>query len=93
MLGCIVSECVGHDLEIVIKGVLEVYDSVVEGNGRFVILSNCFNFLNLFLFSTQKTTRDKTFRKRCNRTECTWLSLSSSTFNTTLSVIRQAMEA
>jgi hypothetical protein len=44
MLGCIVSECVGHDLDIVIKGVLEVYDSVVEGNGRFVILSNCFNF-------------------------------------------------
>jgi hypothetical protein len=66
MLGCIVSEFVGHDLEIVIKGVLEVYDSVVEGNGRFVILSNCFNFFNLFLFSTQKTTRDKTFRKRCS---------------------------
>ena len=44
-----------------------MYDSVVEGNGRFVILSNCFNFFNLFLFSTQKTTRDKTFRKRCSK--------------------------
>jgi hypothetical protein len=65
MLGCIVSEFVGHGLESVISGVLEVYDSVVEGNGRFVILSNCFNFFNLFLFLTQKTTHDKTFRKRC----------------------------
>jgi hypothetical protein len=67
MLGCIVSEFVGHGLESVISGVLEVYDSVVEGNGRFVILSNCFNFFNLFLFLTQKTTHDKTFRKRCKR--------------------------
>jgi hypothetical protein len=40
-------EYIGHGLEMVIEGLIEVYDSVVEGNGRIDVLSN---FQNYFIY-------------------------------------------
>ena len=40
------SESVEYGLEMTIEGVVEVYDSVVDGNERITIFSNVLNCLN-----------------------------------------------
>jgi hypothetical protein len=46
--GYIRSESIGYDLDMVIGGLIEAYDSVVEGNGRIAILSNFWNYFIYF---------------------------------------------
>jgi hypothetical protein len=50
-VGYIRPESIGHGLEMVIKGLIEVYDGVVEGNGRIDVLSN---FRNYFIYFQKK---------------------------------------
>ena len=42
------SETVRYGLDMLIEGLLGVYDSAVERNERMAFFSNCLNFFNFF---------------------------------------------